>query len=159
MRFFWFLFFPFFLWCRDPALLSFGAGVFEIVRHNRHETAEFRAEYKSSLNWYTVRPQIGFLLTIKGSTYLCGGFGLDWVIKDRLVFSPNFAAGWYRPGGGKDLGYALEFRSGVECAWQFKSKARLGLFFYHLSNASLGRKNPGEESLEVFFSIPINSSY
>ncbi len=85
----------------SSSLLSFGAGIFEIARRNRHRTAEFCVEYKSNLNWHTIRPVIGSLATARGSTYLYGGFAFDWVIKDRLVLAPGFAAGWYRKGGGK----------------------------------------------------------
>ncbi len=113
-------------------------------------------EYKPSFEWYTFRPLIGFMFTINGSTYLYAGGGFEWIGKNRFVFSPNFAAGWYRKGGGKDLHFPLEFRSGVELAWQFRSFTRVGAHFYHISNASLGKKNPGEESLVFFISIPIN---
>lgn len=140
---------------KKPSLLTFGIGVFEIVRHNRHMTLEYRIEYKPSLEWYTIRPVIGFLLTMKGSTYLYGGLSFDWLIKDRLIFSPNFSAGWYSPGGGKNLRYPLEFRSGIDVGWCFDGGTRLGFSFFHISNASLGKKNPGEESLELFYSIPL----
>lgn len=140
---------------QEPDLISLGAGVFEIVRHNKNMTADFRIEYESHLSWHKIRPIVGLMGTAKGSSYLYAGFGIDWIIKDRLVFSPNFAAGWYRAGGGKDLGFPLEFRSGIVLAWRFKNASRIGAHFYHISNASLGYKNPGEESLDFFFAIPI----
>jgi lipid A 3-O-deacylase len=136
-------------------LLAWGGGVFEIVRCNRHQTAVFQVEYRPPLVWYTVRPSLGFFLTYKGSTYLYGGFGLEWILKKRFLFSPNFAVGWYRSGGGKDLGYPLEFRSGVEGAFILKNQTRLGAQFYHISNASIGHKNPGEESLVFLISVPL----
>ena len=49
----------------------------------------------------------------------------------------------------RDLGYELEFRSGIEIGYVFCNKSRLGVHFYHISNASLGRKNPGEEACPV----------
>ena len=143
------------LLAKEPSLLTFGGGVFEIVRHNRHETGEFKVEYRPSSVWYTFRPTLGFLFTLNGSTYLYGGFGFEWILKRHLLFSPNFALGWYAPGGGKNLGFPLEFRSGVEMAWIFPNKNRFGAGFYHISNASLGNKNPGVECLDLFFSISI----
>ncbi len=158
--FFWFICIfltPFSLRALDePSLLSFGGGVFEVSRNNHHKTATFQVEYRPGVIWYTVRPTLGLMMTIRGVTYLYGGFGLEWILKDRLVFSPNFAAGWYRPGGGKDLHYPLEFRSGIELAWRFRTYARVGIHYYHISNASLGRKNPGAESLVLFFAIPLS---
>ncbi len=140
----------------SPSHLSFRGGVFEIVRHNKHQTEEFGVEYRPSLNWYTLRPLMGFMFTVNGSTYLYGGVAFEWLAKKRVLFAPSFALGWYRPGGGKNLHFPLEFRSGFEMAWQFRSKARIGAQFYHISNASLGKKNPGEESLVFFISVPLN---
>ena len=137
-----------------PSLLSFGVGAFDI-RKDKNRTALFLAEYKWNKEWYTVRPMVGGMATVCGAFYLYGGFGLDWVFCDHFLFSPNFAAGYYHQGGGKDLGYELEFRSGIEAAYIFCNQSRLGLHFYHISNASLRRKNPGEESLVLFYAIPI----
>lgn len=139
----------------EPSLLSFGGGIFEVVRNNSNQTAEFRLEYKPGVSWYTLRPLVGFMMTIRGATYLYAGAGFDWVYK-MLFFSPNFAAGWYNKGGGKDLGYPLEFRSGVEGGFRFPNCSRIGAHFYHISNASIGHKNPGEESLVFFFAVPLS---
>ncbi|HID90986.1 TPA: hypothetical protein EYP44_03395, partial [Candidatus Bathyarchaeota archaeon] len=38
---------------------------------------------------------------------------------------------------GKDLGGALEFRSGIEASYAFENDSRLGVAFNHISNASL----------------------
>lgn len=156
MRHLFFLFLTSFLYASEvPHLLSFGGGIFEVVRSNSHQTAVFQVEYRPPVVWYTVRPSAGFMLTLKGSTYLYGGFGFEWIIKDRFLFSPNFAVGWYNAGGGKNLGYPLEFRSGVEGAVVFKNQMRVGAQFHHISNASIGHKNPGEESLIFFIAHPL----
>lgn len=150
-----FLLFSSALFAKEVHLLSFGGGIFEVVRWNRHHTATFQVEYRPPLVYHTIRPTLGFMMTIKGSTYLYTGFGLEWILKNRFLFSPNFALGWYRAGGGKDLHFPLEFRSGVEGAFIFQNKMRIGAQFYHISNASLGRKNPGEESLLFFIATPL----
>lgn len=93
--------------------------------------------------------------TARGSGYLYAGLNFDLLIQERLVLSPGFAAGYYWQGGGKDLGFPLEFRTGVELSYVFADQYRLGVHFYHLSNASLGRRNPGEESFVFFYDIPI----
>jgi hypothetical protein len=67
----------------------------------------------------------------------------------------SFAPGYYRAGGGKDLGYPLEFRSGIELGWRFH-EGRVGVELYHLSNASLARHNPGEESLVLTLALPLH---
>ncbi len=35
------------------------------------------------------------------------------------------------------MGHVVEFRSAVELAYRFSNRARLGLEFYHLSNAEI----------------------
>lgn len=139
---------------QKPSLVSLGAGVFDFHR-DKYRTAEFRVEYKWGCEFYTARPMVGVMATAEGSFYLYSGFGLDWVLKDRIFISPNFAAGYYNKGGGKDLYFPLEFRSGIEVGLVFCNQSRLGVHFYHISNASLGKRNPGEESLVLFYSIPI----
>jgi len=142
----------------EPDLVSLGAGVFDIMRE-KYRTAEFRVEYKFHHVYWVIQPLIGFMATAKGATYLYTGFGLDFIIKERFFFTPNFAAGWYRQGGGKNLGFPLEFRSGIEAGWRFKNCYRLGAHFYHISNASLGSRNPGEESLVFFLCIPVGRCF
>lgn len=101
------------------------------------------------------------MATAEGSHFIYGGFGFEWFIKNRFFFSPNFALGYYGKGGGKDLGFEIEFRSGVEVGVRFSNRSRLGVHFYHMSNARKlfhwSRKNPGEESLVLFFSFPIKN--
>lgn len=145
--------------------ISFAAGVYDLLRE-KGRTCEFSAEYKfhfeclkASQQFFEFRPLVGLMGTVRGSVYLYGGLNLDLLFWDHFVFAPGFAAGYYRKGGGKDLGYPLEFRSGIELGWQFADGHRLGAHFYHLSNASLGRKNPGEESLVLFYDIPIGNGF
>jgi hypothetical protein len=73
-----------------------------------------------------------------------------------LVLTPSFGAGLYADGGGKELGHAVEFRSQIEIAYRFDNRARLGLAFSHISNASIGDKNPGVEVLNVYYSLPLD---
>lgn len=142
-----------------PSLLSFGVGAFD-YRRDKYRTPLFRLEYKWGQEFYTVRPMVGGMFTMKKAVYVYGGFGLDWVFWNRLLFSPNFAAGFFTPGKGKDLHYPLEFRSGIELGYVFCNQSRVGVHFYHISNASLsrtrGKNNPGEETLVLFYAIPFN---
>ncbi|MEZ5333459.1 MAG: acyloxyacyl hydrolase [Thermoanaerobaculia bacterium] len=69
----------------------------------------------------------------------------------RLV--PSFAVVGYEQGDGKDLGQALEFRSGLELHYAFESRQTLGVNFYHMSNASLSEVNPGANSLVLVWAI------
>lgn len=139
---------------------SVAAGAFDFLR-DKYRTAEFSMECKfyakslPSTRYLDIRPLIGVMSTIEGSGYLYSGINFDLLFFDHVLIAPGFAAGYYWKGHGKDLGYPLEFRSGVEVAWQWGNRYRFGVHFYHLSNAHLGRRNPGEESLIAFYEIPI----
>ena len=50
-------------------------------------------------------------------------------------------------GDGKDLGHVLEFKTEIQASYYFK-KTSFGMSYNHLSNASLGDKNPGANSYE-----------
>ena len=140
----------------DSKLLSVGAGVFNIIR-NRKST-NFQIEYRSDYAFYRnsmlfFRPLVGIMATTRGSVYLYAGIAFDIFLFPQLVFTPSFSPGIYMKGGGMELGFPLEFRSSVELSYRFKNKSRFGAMFYHMSNASIGFKNPGTECLVFFYSI------
>lgn len=146
-------------------LLSFGMGAFDIMRE-KHRTWEFEIEYKFLVNWLVspwhfleFRPLIGVMATATSSVYGYVGLNFDLLFWNHLLIAPGFAAGYYGKGNGKNLGYPIEFRSGLEVAYQFQDGHRLGVHFYHLSNASLARRNPGEESLVIYYDIPIKRGF
>ena len=138
----------------DKPLLIIGGGVHSVFKE-KYTTGEFRLEYDFAKEFKHFRPLIGGTITFDKALYLCGGIALDLVVGNKVVISPNFAAGYYHKGNGRDLGYPLEFRSGIEAGWRFKNAYRLTLHFYHISNASLGSRNPGVESLDLCLSIPL----
>ena len=88
--------------------------------------------------------------------YGYAGVLVDFYMGRRVVLTPSFAAGLYEDGDGKDLGHAVEFRSSMELAYRFDDRSRLGVSFYHLSNAGLSNNNPGTEVLSLNYSIPLN---
>jgi hypothetical protein len=44
------------------------------------------------------------------------------------------------------LGHALEFKSEIQLSLELPKDSQFGLSYNHLSNASLGDKNPGANS-------------
>jgi lipid A 3-O-deacylase len=104
-------------------------------------------------------PFVGLTATAEGGSYGYGGIGMDIFLGKRFVATPNFAAGVYGNGDGKDLGYAIEFRSGVNFGYRFDDFSRLGMAFHHISNAGLDERNPGEETLMLTYSIPLDTVF
>lgn len=137
----------------DPAFLSVGLGYYDI--NDDMDAGELRLEYRASTKYWVFKPFIGGMVTTDGAVYGYGGVLVDVYLGNRFVATPNFAAGLYSDGDGKDLGHAVEFRSGLELSWRFDNRARLGLMFYHISNASLANNNPGTEVLGLTYSHPL----
>jgi len=141
----------------DSDLLTFSAGMFDFSR-SEFRAGEFRLEYRMGdpILWF-VKPMAGVMTTTNGSFYGYGGFGIDLYFgrAKSIVFTPSFNVGYYAYGDGKDLGNVVEFRSGGELAYRFKDHSRVGFAIQHMSNASLGEKNPGEESMMFTYSYPL----
>jgi lipid A 3-O-deacylase len=103
-----------------------------------------------------VIPMAGAMATSRGTLYVYGGFRMEIPLGKRWVASPNWSAGVYyrdRIEDSKDLGGAIEFRSGLELSYVLTQRSRLGLNLYHLSNAGIYDFNPGSESLVLTYSV------
>ena len=105
--------------------------------------------------FWPVAPFLGVQGTSDGAFYGYGGFGVDVYFAPNLVLTPNVAAGYFAPGSGTRLGYPLEFRSGAELAYRFADTSRLGVAVHHISNAGLGKHNPGEQEILLMYSVPL----
>lgn len=104
-----------------------------------------------------VVPMTGAMANSQGTLYVYGGFRFDFPVARRWIVTPSWAAGLYYPGveGGKELGGAVEFRSGIELAYRLGGRSQLGLALYHLSNGGLYDFNPGTESLILTYSAAL----
>tara|TARA_B100001093_G_scaffold418749_1_gene410091 strand:- start:189 stop:695 length:507 start_codon:yes stop_codon:yes gene_type:complete len=92
-----------------------------------------------------VSPITGGFITENSAAYIYTGF--EWNIDmGGLNFTPSFAPGFYHEGDGKDLGHILEFKSEVQLSYAASDKTSFGVSYNHVSNASLGDKNPGANS-------------
>ena len=90
-------------------------------------------------------PITGAFITANNAFYLYTGVQIDYEI-GPLNITPSFAPGYYGEGNGKDLGYPLEFKTEVQLSFDFNDNTNLGMSYNHISNASLGKKNPGANS-------------
>ncbi|MEO5374958.1 MAG: acyloxyacyl hydrolase [Alphaproteobacteria bacterium] len=137
----------------DPGLLVLGAGAYDF--HDDHAAAEVNIAYRFGTMVWLVKPHVGAMVTSNGAKFGWGGLLLDFELTPNWMVTPSTSVGVYSRGSGKDLGYSLEFRSGVDVAYRFDDNTRLGLGVYHISNAGLGRKNPGEESIIATYALPV----
>jgi len=139
----------------DPSFLTISGGYFDFNRQ-KNTAAEVGIQWRGSEKLWIFQPIVGAMGTSDISGNIYAGISLDIFFGNRLVLRPSFAPGLYTKGSkGHDLGHVIEFRSGGEIAYRFDDRSRLGLEVYHLSNARLGNKNPGEESIVLTYSIPL----
>ena len=95
-------------------------------------------------------PITGGFLTEKSAFYFYTGAQAEYEI-GSFTFTPSFAPGYYNSGDGKDLGSALEFKSEVQMSLNLSESSQFGMSYNHISNASLGDKNPGANSYMINF--------
>ena len=90
-------------------------------------------------------PITGGFLTENSAVYLYTGAQAEYDL-GFITITPSFAPGYYNSGDGKDLGSVLEFKSEVQMSFNLSDSTELGMSYNHISNASLGDKNPGANS-------------
>ena len=90
-------------------------------------------------------PITGLMITEDNASYIYTGIQAQYKI-GNLNFTPSFTPGLYHEGDGKDLGHMLEFKREIQFSLDLSKNSELGFSYNHLSNASLGKKNPGANS-------------
>ena len=98
----------------------------------------------------TLSPVTGFMITENNAGYVYTGVQAQYSI-GKLNITPSFSPGLYGEGDGKDLGHVLEFKSELQLSLDLFSNSELGFSYNHISNASLGEKNPGANSYTFNF--------
>ena len=92
-----------------------------------------------------ISPVTGFIITEDNAGYIYTGVQAEYKI-GNINFTPSFTPGYYEKGDGKDLGHSLEFKSELQFSLDLPSNTEIGFSYNHISNASLGSKNPGANS-------------
>ena len=129
--------------------LNFYSGMFDFSDEGKrstlfglqHQNEElFRESFLGTLS-----PITGALITADNAVYLYTGIQAEYNL-GPLKLTPSFTPGYYNEGDGKDLGYPLEFKSEVQLSFNLSKSSLFGMSYNHISNASLGDKNPGANS-------------
>ena len=106
-------------------------------------------EYRFRAWRWGIGPVVGAAVTTDGGGYLRAGLGRDFPLAERWNLNLSSAGGYYQPGHGKRLGRGFEFRSALDLSFEIQPGVRLGAALAHLSNAGIGRNNPGIETLTL----------
>ena len=134
--------------------LNFFTGMFDFSDHKQksgiiglqHLNDElFRESFLGKIS-----PITGGFLTEKSAYYIYTGAQAEYNL-GLVTITPSFAPGYYNYGDGKDLGHPLEFKTEVQMSLNLSDSTEFGMSYNHISNASLGDKNPGANSYMINF--------
>ena len=124
-------------------------GMFDFSDDGKRSTLIGLQHQNESLNRDTflgnLSPITGALITSDNAAYFYTGVQAQYSI-GALNVIPSFTPGIYEQGDGKDLGHIIEFKSEVQLSLDLPKDSQFGFSYNHLSNASLGDKNPGANS-------------
>ena len=125
------------------------SGMFDFSDDGKKSTLIGFQHQKENLNRNTflgnLSPITGVLITADNAGYVYTGVQAQYKL-GSVNLTPSFTPGLYHEGSGKDLGHILEFKSELQISLDIFKNAELGLSYNHISNASLGDKNPGANS-------------
>ncbi|MDC0354093.1 acyloxyacyl hydrolase [Candidatus Pelagibacter sp.] len=125
------------------------SGVFDFSDDGKKSTLIGFQHQNENLNRDTflgnLSPITGAFITADSASYIYTGVQAQYKI-GPLNITPSFMPGLYHEGNGKDLGHILEFKSEVQLSLNLWKNSELGFSYNHISNASLGSKNPGANS-------------
>ena len=125
------------------------SGMFDFSDDGKKSTLIGFQHQNENLNRNTflgnLSPITGVLITADNAGYVYTGVQAQYKL-GSVNLTPSFTPGLYHEGSGKDLGHILEFKSELQISLDIFKNAELGLSYNHISNASLGDKNPGANS-------------
>ena len=125
------------------------SGMFDFSDDGKRATLVGVQHQNENLNRDTffgnISPITGALITADNAGYVYTGIQAQYKI-GNLNITPSFTPGLYHEGDGKDLGHLVEFKSEVQISLDIFKDSELGFSYNHISNASLGDKNPGANS-------------
>ena len=124
-------------------------GMFDFSDEGKRATLIGFQHQNENLNRNTflgnLSPITGGMITADNASYIYTGIQAQYKL-GAINLTPSFTPGLYFEGDGKDLGHILEFKSEVQLSLNIFQNSELGLSYNHISNASLGDKNPGAKS-------------
>jgi len=129
--------------------LNFYSGMFDFSDDGKKSTVVGLQHQNENLTrdifLGTISPVTGAMITADNAAYFYTGVQAQYQI-GKIDITPSFTPGIYDEGSGKDLGHIIEFKSEVQISLNLFKDSQLGMSYNHISNASLGDKNPGANS-------------
>jgi lipid A 3-O-deacylase len=132
--------------------LRLTVGLTGALDRDRDATARIEYHFDKPLV-YTITPYVSAGIATDGSSLFGAGLAYRRRLGSRWRMTLASGPAYYDRNGGADLGYNLEFVSYAELATEVAPGLWVGLNFGHISNAGLGKVNPGREIVGITYSI------
>ncbi len=130
-------------------------GILDDIDGPQRYGLEYRFKSFAGPAGFRLIPTIGAAAANNGARFIYSDLKHDFYFNDKWVLTPSFGAGLFDDSEEIHLGNEVEFRSGLEFAYQFRNKMRAGIAIFHMSNGGIASHNPGTEVLTLSFSIPV----
>ena len=141
----------------DTAFFGLSVGLYNSLTHSHTSTA-FNAEWQPALKIVgRLQPLFGAMATTKGAMLGYAGIGVPFNLTEHVFLMPSLSIGAYKSGEDYDLHRHIVGRPGVELAYQFDDKSRLGLNFDVLSNARSLQARDRSEMVALTYTMPLNA--
>jgi hypothetical protein len=130
-------------------------GILDDTKATQRYGLEYRFKSFSGPFGFRLIPAVGAAIANDSAHFIYADIRHDFYLSRRWILIPSFGLGIFKDSSKINLGNNLEFRSGVELAYQFKNKVRAGVAIFHLSNGGISSQNPGTEALVFSICIPV----
>lgn len=141
----------------DSSFLGLSVGVYDPTLRSQRSTA-FNLEYQPGVKILGVlQPLFGGMATTDGSLLGYGGLGVPFNVTEHVFVMPSLAVGAYHKGAGVDLDRILVYRGGLELAYQFEDRSRLGLNLSVITNGKSDHREDRAEVATVNYTVPFDT--
>ena len=135
----------------QAASLSLGAGAVGVFNSEANLALQIGYNANPMPKWWGIEPIANLLLAEKSTHYLSAGLQKSFVVTQDWGWGVSAEAGYYHTNDAEqDLGYDTIFKTRI-----FVDYGQFRLALSHLSNADLGDRNPGSESMILSWKIPL----
>lgn len=142
----------------DTSFFGLSVGLYDPFTHSGRTSTAFNAEWQPGVKIVgTLQPLFGAMATTRGALLGYAGVGVPFNITDHVFLMPSLSIGGYLPGGDYDLQRHIVERPGVELAYQFDDKSRLGLNFDVITNGKSFQARDRSEMVALTYTMPLST--
>jgi lipid A 3-O-deacylase len=138
-----------------PSYVVTGIGYAGILRGPTAGVGDFEYRWHEDFHGFRGKAVFGFT---RDARYYNLSIVKGWRLGNLWRVALSSGPGYYQrtDANAPDLGSKLEFLSSIEFSRETVAGQRVGFAFQHISNAHIGRINPGSEILQISYAFPVH---